>query len=62
MLQRSVSLEAAVNDQEYSNFCAEKAENSTDESEKSVWEFLRVRCINLRYRPYMDWFCVAGDF
>ena len=47
MLQRSVSLEAAVNDQEYSNFCAEKAENSTDESEKSVWEFLRVRCINL---------------
>ena len=47
MLQRSVSLEVAINDQEYSNFCAEKAENSTDESEKSVWEFLRVRCINL---------------
>jgi protein transport protein SEC31 len=42
LLTRSSSLEAAVAEQDFSNFCADKASHSTNTSEQNIWNFLKV--------------------
>ena len=49
LIQKSRDLEESLSQQKFAEFCEKKSQESSNENEKNLWDFMKVSCLIYSY-------------